>query len=180
MIRHFKKPLLLCLTLLSIISCNHDAQSNKMPSVIDDIREIKIQNQQGQNLNVRLAIGPYETSLGLSGVTPDKFQDNQGLLFFFFEDTERSFWMPDTYFNLDIIFLDENLKVLFIEKNISAHPGRTENPPIPRTPQIKCRYVLEIKSNVLFGSTLKVGESLILNSEYTLENIRNFILKNYN
>jgi uncharacterized protein len=180
MIRHFKKPLLLCLALVSITSCKDDAQSKKIPSLIDDIREVKIQNQQGQNLNVRLAIGPYETSLGLSGVAPDKFQDNQGLLFFFFEDLERSFWMPDTYFNLDIIFLDENLKILFIEKNIPAHPGRNENPPIPRTPQIKCRYVLEIKSNVLFGSTLRVGESLILKSEYSLENIRKFILKNYN
>lgn len=180
MIRHFKKPLLLCLILVLIICCKNDAPNKKVPFSIDDIREVKIQNQQGQILNVRLAIGPYETSLGLSGITPDKFHENQGLLFFFLYDLERSFWMPDTYFNLDIIFLDENLKILFIEKNIPAHPGRSENPPIPRTPQIKCRYVLEIKSNAPFGLGLKAGENLILQSEFTLENIRNFIFKNYN
>lgn len=180
MIRHFKKPLLLLLSLFLLSSCHHDTQGNKIPSSIEDIRELKIKNPSGNYINTKLAIGPYETSLGLSGLTPDKFKDDQGLLFFFSEDAERTFWMPDTYFNLDIIFLDENLKVLHIEKNFPAHPGRGEDPPIPRTPVISCRYVLEIKANVLFGKFLKKGDDLILDSEFSLENIRKFILKNYN
>lgn len=150
-----------------------------MPSSMEDIRQIRIQNSKGNIINTSLAIGPYETSLGLSGISSEKFSDDQGLLFFFLEDAERNFWMPDTYFNLDIIFLDENLKIIHIEKNVPAHPGRSEVPPIPKTPTIKCRYVLEIKANVPFGNSLMAGEKLILKSEFSLENIRKFISKNY-
>ena len=179
MIKHFKISLLILLSFCLITSCKNNATSQKMPSAIEDFREVKFRNKAGHILNVKLAIGPYETSLGLSGVTPDKFKNEQGLLFFFLDDSERLFWMPDTYFNLDIIFLDENLKVLFIEKNISAHPGRSENPPIPRAHVIKCRYVLEVKANMPFGNSLELGDTLIFNSKFTLENIRKFIMKNY-
>ncbi len=180
MIRHFKSLLLALFTLASLISCRNDAQSQNQPSSIEDIRELKIENSKKISIDIKLAIGPYETSLGLSGVLPDQFKENQGLFFFFLSDEERTFWMPDTFFNLDIIFLDENLKVLHIEKNISAHPGRSDNPPIPRTPIVKCRYVLEIKANAPFGRNLKIGDMLLLKTNYSLTKIREFILKNYN
>jgi uncharacterized membrane protein (UPF0127 family) len=162
-----------------LVSCRNDAISQKHPSSIEDIRELKIENSKKISLDIKLAIGPYETSLGLSGVLPDQFKETNGLFFFFFSDEDRTFWMADTFFNLDIIFLDENLKVLHIEKNIPAHPGRSEKPPIPRTPIIKCRYVLEIKANAPFGKGLNVGDTLLLKSNYSLAKIREFILKNY-
>ena len=81
--------------------------------------------------------------------------------------------------NFDIIFLDENLKVLHIERNIPAHPGRNEKPPIPKTPIVKCRYVLEIKASAPFGKELNVGDRLLLKSNYSIGKIREFILKNY-
>jgi hypothetical protein len=61
-----------------------------------------------------------------------------------------------------------------------AHPGRSDTPPIPRTPIIKCRYVLEIKANAPFGRDLKIGDILLLKTNYPLTKIREFILKNYN
>ena len=179
MIRHFKSLLLTLIALASLVSCNNDAVSQKLPSSIEEIRELKIENSKKIPLDIKLAIGPYETSLGLSGVLPDQYKETQGLFFFFISDEDRTFWMPDTFFNLGIIFLDENLKVLHIERNFPAHPGRSENPPIPRTPIVKCRYVLEIKANAPFGKDLNVGDTLLLKSNYSIEKIREFILKNY-
>ncbi len=180
MIRHFKRALALVIGVSFLISCRNDALSHKLPSSFEDFREVQFLNPRGDVLNVRIAIGPYETSLGLSGVHPENFKDNQGLFFFFHQEEDRVFWMPDTYFNLDIIFLDENLKVVHLEKNFPFHPGRSERPPIPRTPVIKCRYVLEIKAGSQFGRVLNKGDNLVMRSEYSLDAINSFILKNYN
>ena len=72
---------------------------------------------------------------------------NQGMLFVYKEEGPRRFWMPDTYFNLDIIFLDKNLVIVAIEKNVPHHPGRKVPPPIYSTKTYRAKYVLEIKAN---------------------------------
>lgn len=178
MIIHSKSFLVSILGIMLFNSCNN-AEQYLLPRNIEDIREIIILNSRGTPLRTKLAIGPYETSLGLSGVKPEQFQENQGLLFFFLQDEERLFWMPDTYFNLDIVFLNENLEILHLEKNVPAHPGRSENPPIPRTPIIKCRYVLETRANSPFSKGLTKGEKIISKSKYSMDSIKKFISKNY-
>ena len=45
-----------------------------------------------------------------------------------------------------IIFLNEDLKVLRIAKNVPFHPGRSEDPPVPRTFTALAQHILEIKS----------------------------------
>ena len=34
------------------------------------------------------------------------FENDEGKLFFYLSYSTRTFWMPNTYFNLDIIYLD--------------------------------------------------------------------------
>lgn len=80
-------------------------------------------------MNVRLAITRLEHSKGLSGIKPSDFSVNDSMLFVNDRMGERRFWMPDTYFNLDIIFLDSDLKIVGIEKNVPMHPGMGEPPP---------------------------------------------------
>lgn len=61
-----------------------------------------------------------------------------GMLFLFPANEVLKFWMRNTYIPLDMIFLDEDHKVVYVEEN--AEP-LTETPRGPDTP---CRYVVEV------------------------------------
>lgn len=75
--------------------------------------------------------------------------------------------MPDTYMNLDIIFLDKDLRITYIEQNVKAHPGTKEIPPIPRTKTIFGRYVLEIRSDSPYRKYFKVGSKIKWSQPWT-------------
>ena len=114
----------------------------------------------GKILQTKLALTPEQKTQGLSGVRRDQFQMNQAMLFVYPQKGARAFWMPDTYFNLDIFFLDHNLKVLSLERNLAAHPGRLEPPKIQRTKAYMAQHVLELRSDSPLAGEIKVGTSL--------------------
>jgi uncharacterized membrane protein (UPF0127 family) len=120
----------------------------------------QMSNPKSEKINVRLALTRMEHSRGLSGIKSSDFPVTQSMLFVNDGMGERRFWMPDTYFNLDIIFLDSNLKIVGIEKNVPAHPGMAEPPAIFRTKTYKAQFVLETKSTAPFSKNLKVGDKL--------------------
>ena len=120
----------------------------------------QMSNPSSQKVNVRLALTRMEHSRGLSGIKASDFPDTQSMLFVNDHMGDRRFWMPDTYFNLDIMFLDSNLKIVGIERNVPAHPGMDEPPVIFRTKTYKAQFVLETKSSAPFSKNLKVGDKL--------------------
>lgn len=128
-------------------------------------------NPTSEKVNLQLAISRHEHSRGLSGTKPSEFPNDKGMLFVNDQMGRRTFWMPDTYFNLDIIFLDTNLKIVGIEKNVPFHPGNTEPPVIYRTKVYQAMYVLETKAGVPFSKSLKVGDQLKWISSISLSEI---------
>lgn len=81
-------------------------------------------------------------TLGLSG--RKSLQTNQGMLFVFDEPSQPGFWMKDMNFPIDIIWLDENKKIIGIEKNLQP----SSYPQVFYPPQ-KIKSVLEINSGIL-------------------------------
>lgn len=120
----------------------------------------QMSNPNSEKVNVRLAITRFEHSRGLSGIKPSDFPFTESMLFVNDGMGDRRFWMPDTYFNLDIIFLDSDLKIVGIEKNVPMHPGMSEPPVIYRTKIYKAQFVLETKAAAPFSKQLKVGDKL--------------------
>ena len=120
----------------------------------------QMSNPGSQKVNVRLAVSKFEHARGLSGIKPSDFPETESMLFVNEGMGDRRFWMPDTYFNLDIIFLDSNLKIIGIERDVPMHPGMSEPPVIYRTKVYKAQFVLETKANAPFSKTLKVGDKL--------------------
>jgi uncharacterized membrane protein (UPF0127 family) len=125
----------------------------------------KIKLTNGQELRTFVAKDVEKQTQGLSGVLKEDFEETEAMLFYYEEDGPRRFWMPDTYFNLDIFFLDKNLQVIDIERNMPAHPGRSEPPRISQTRTVKCRHVLELKSNSELSRAIKIGDQLTWTSE---------------
>lgn len=124
---------------------------------------IQLATSGGRLLQVYVAKSAEEQGQGLSGIKDEEFYSHEGMLFYYEVDGPHSFWMPDTYFALDIFFLDEKLKIIDVERNVPPHPGRVVPPAIATTRAISSRHVLELKSSDI-SQGLKVGDSLTLQS----------------
>lgn len=123
----------------------------------------------GETLITYVAEGEKLQAQGLSGVLPEHFNDDEAMFFVYESEGMRRFWMPDTYFNLDIFFLDQSLRVIDIERNMPAHPGQQEPPKIARSRNIRAWHVLEVRSSSALARKIKIGQQLEWKSrEYSL------------
>lgn len=77
-----------------------------------------------------------------------------GMLFIFEQPGYHSFWMKNTLIPLDILWLDENLTVVHIERNVP--PCATDPCPSYRPP-VEARYVLEVNAGAAEG--IGVGDA---------------------
>jgi uncharacterized protein len=125
-----------------------------------EVRKVKLSLPSGKLINTRLAITQREQTIGLSGSRIESMSKYEGLLFFYLQDGMRQFWMPNTLFDIHIIFLDKNLKIVGLEKNVPHHPGRQEPPAIYRTKSYYARHVLEIRADSPLGAELSTGTIL--------------------
>ena len=106
-------------------------------------------------VKVKIAESPAEKQKGLSG--RNFMRKNSGMLFIFSQPDFYPFWMKDMEFPIDIIWLDENLQIINIEKNIT--PDTFPKKFMPRLP---AKYALEVnggwsdKNEVKEGINIKV------------------------
>ena len=70
------------------------------------------------------------------------------------------FWMPNTYFDLDLFFLDKNFKVLKVLRKVPAHPGLETPPPIFRAKPFFCRHVMEMRADSPLAAEIYEGTTL--------------------
>lgn len=139
-----------------LITLSFDTQANPKNEKLNPYKG-SLELSSGNIIDIRVAYSEEDKVQGLSGVKINQFSKNNGLLFYYPKNGPRRFWMIDTYFNLDIIFLNENLEVVSVEKNVLAHPGRSTPPTIAQTPTIICRHVLEIRADSPLSLEIKKG-----------------------
>lgn len=80
--------------------------------------------------------------------------DSVGMLFVFDRPEPQGFWMKNTMISLDIIYVDENKKIVSIQKN--AKPYSEENLPSFGNAQ----YVVEVNGGYCDKYGIKVGDSV--------------------
>lgn len=98
--------------------------------------------------DVELAITSYEHGHGL--MFREYLDSDRGMLFIFKEEGAHSFWMKNTLIPLDIIWINSNKEVVFINENTPP----CEKDPCPAVSSgIDAKYVLEISG----GMTKKIG-----------------------
>lgn len=107
---------------------------------------------------VKLAISMEDQVKGFSGTRDNEWPDDQGIIFLYEEDGPRAFWMPDTYFDLDLFFLDKDLKIVDVERKVPHFIGRFPEDRIPRIRSVWARHVLELKTKSEVSARLKVGD----------------------
>ncbi|WP_371747894.1 DUF192 domain-containing protein [Hahella aquimaris] len=90
----------------------------------------------------------------------EQFPSHQGLLFYYNTFQLRAFWTAETYFNLDIIFLDDSYVVTAIERNVPNYRYSEPAEPRPRTGLHPCRFILELVAGRSKELNLQVGDRL--------------------
>jgi len=78
--------------------------------------------ETGDELDVAIADTKEERAQGLMHV--EEMGMDKGMLFIFEKNSTGNFWMKNTLIPLDMIFVDEDLKIMFIQD--TAMPCKTE------------------------------------------------------
>jgi uncharacterized membrane protein (UPF0127 family) len=127
-------------------------------------KHAQIKTPAGKVIELRLAISMKQKQQGLSGVKKADFPKNHGMLFLYGKASHQSFWMPDTYFDLDIFYLSRKLEILKVHRDVPHHPGRKNPTSIPRVPSEYAHHVLEMRSDSPIAKKLKPGDKLTWSS----------------
>ena len=103
-------------------------------------------------IDIEIAESDYETQTGL--MYRSGMQLNQGMLFVFDYVGWHSFYMKNTEFALDIVFIDEDLKVASFKDNAQPldESGISSEAPV--------QYVLEVNAGLREKWGISVGDSI--------------------
>lgn len=100
---------------------------------------------------VDLATTPEQRSQGLSG--RHSLREDEGLLFVFDKPGQYGFWMKEMNFPIDIIWLDESKRIIYIKKD-----ARPELYPEVYGPTTDAKYVLEVVAGFSDKHNVKEGD----------------------
>lgn len=103
-------------------------------------------------IDIEVADNEYERQTGL--MYRNGMEEKQGMLFIMDEERQQAFYMKNTRFPLDIIYVGSNQKVVSIQKN--AQPLNTKSLPSGAP----AKYVLELIGGLTDKWNIKVGDSL--------------------
>lgn len=82
----------------------------------------------------------------------------QGMLFVFENTGTYSFWMKDMKFAIDIIWLDENKKIVSIANYAYPEPDKKDGELTLYSPSSPAKYVLEINAGLATLNGLQIGD----------------------
>lgn len=115
--------------------------------------QLKVLKVNDQCVTLAVSDTKKERNLGLS--TRDDLPDNQGMLFLFDRSGKHGFWMKDMNFSIDIIWLDENNRVVYVEQSISP-----ETYPKTFEPAKNAKKVVELNAGFVNQENINRGETL--------------------
>ena len=105
-----------------------------------------------KTLDVEFAETDYEVQTGL--MYRNSMQDHQSMLFIFPDVAMHSFYMKNTEFPLDILFIDDNQKIASFQRN--AQPLNESG----LSSKVPVKFVLEINAGLSDQWNLSEGDSI--------------------
>jgi uncharacterized protein len=145
--------------LLLSAACGAAPGSSAAPTPVPTpaVAGARVEMPSGAVYRVELATDPEAQAQGL--MYRENLPDRTGMLFIFPEVSPHHFWMKNTMIPLDMIWMDESGKVVFVSENTppcKADPCPTYGPDQP------VRYVLEIGGGKAAAENVQVGTVLKL------------------
>jgi uncharacterized membrane protein (UPF0127 family) len=153
-----KRNLFFIATFALLAACSprvQDAAQTPPTGTIATQSESRVIFPDGFTVRIEIAADDPTREQGL--MYRDRLAEDAGMLFFFGKTDEYPFWMKNTLIPLDIIWLDEQRKIVHIGRDIP--PCRAE-PCVSYAPGAKARYVLEVAAGVAAKHHLAEGSVL--------------------
>lgn len=139
-----KKSCLIVLLVLIFVGCKH--QQHRV--TLND-----------KTFVVELADDNQSRAMGL--MYRKEMGDDEGMLFVFPDSQLRAFWMKNTLIPLDILYFDNNRRLVSISEN--TPPCKNTTTRCPNYPSKKpAKYVLEINAGLSENYGFKAGDELII------------------
>lgn len=141
-----------------IVSCKEEPRKvvKTEPVVFKKEGELTIIKQKVDtlitSLDIEIAESEYETQTGL--MYRESMANDQGMLFIFPDERMHSFYMKNTEFPLDIIFIKADSTIASFQENAQPHneTGLSSQVPI--------KYVLEVNAGLAQKWLLEVGDKI--------------------
>ncbi|MEF3280781.1 MAG: DUF192 domain-containing protein [Elusimicrobiota bacterium] len=146
----FITALIIILCLIAFFSMNNNSIKNAKKAIL---------KANGVEISLEIARTEHERTLGL--MFRKNLCEKCGMIFIFEEETERTFWMKNTYIPLDIIFVSKNFKVNEIFAETPASGDTTPNEKIARVSS-NAMYVIELNAGMARKIGIKKGEKIKL------------------
>jgi uncharacterized membrane protein (UPF0127 family) len=112
----------------------------------------------GSKIRAELALNIDQQQRGL--MFRDQLGPREGMLFVFMETNPRGFWMYQTRIPLDIIWLDENRRIVEISANTPPCPAESRSDCPSYGGSMPSRYVLELAAGQVAARGLALGDQL--------------------
>jgi len=103
-------------------------------------------------IDIEIADDEYQRQLGL--MNRQSMDEMRGMLFIFPEERFQSFWMLNTLFSLDMIFINSSKEIVTIHKN--TKPLSEQSYPSSKPSQ----YVLELNAGFCERHNIKEGDKV--------------------
>ncbi len=137
-------------------SCKETSSTKSITRVVTFTKEGELKLKKAGNdsliktMDLEIAESEYETQTGL--MYRHSMEENQAMLFIFKETQNRSFYMKNTEFAIDIIFINSKKEIVNIHKNAKPYDKTS----LPSDGPIK--YVLEINAGLSDDWGLEKGD----------------------
>ena len=120
-----------------------------------------------ENVPIRVAVAdtPELRARGLSGRTV--LEPTEGMLFIFDDSDYHAIWMKDMFVVIDVIWVDENFKVVDIKSEL-----RPDTFPQSFEPRVPARFVIETNGTYAESFGIKIGDTLTLPQYLIPEDLR--------
>ena len=143
--------------LLLLAGCNSRMHDSAPPpaTAVSQTPQARVIFPDGFAVRIEIAADEPTREQGL--MYRDRLADDAGMLFFFAKKDEYSFWMKNTLIPLDIIWIDEQKKIVHVGAGI---PPCRADPCTSYPPNAKSLYVLEVASGVAAKHHLANGDTL--------------------
>ena len=114
---------------------------------------------KGTQFNVEVVDDDQSRAMGL--MYRKSMADDAGMLFLFEDAQPRAFWMKNTLIPLDILYFDQNRRLVSISAN--TPPCKNTTSRCPSYPSKKpAQYVLEINAGLSEQHGFEPGDELIM------------------
>ncbi|PKA83551.1 hypothetical protein ATE92_1707 [Ulvibacter sp. MAR_2010_11] len=147
--------------LFLVNGCKEKTETKVLTKEVAFTKEGELQLLKAKNdsvvarLDIEIADDDYQTETGL--MYRKSMPAHQGMLFVFNDERVRAFYMKNTEFPLDILFINSNKEIVTLVKNAKAFDQTSLPSDAPST------YVLEVNAGLSDKWGLEKGDKILWN-----------------